>query len=393
MASAFFMGREKSRMMEADERGWYEPDGYVCPDCVKDDFLKEVIRENACRRECDYCKRRTRAHSAAPVATLMESIGNAVFYYYSDPTDGMMIWDNEEDDWLVPSTSTEDALMSLPLDCDGKLFEDITAAFVYNEWVATAGGIWTGSHPHQEMHSSWDHFVRIVKYEVRYFFDHAQSNSIDEQYEPATLLPTIGSLVKRLGLLGSLPVGTPLFRARKKDQEDFSLDAEQLGAPPSEMASAGRMNPAGISYLYLAFDQKTALAEIQHSQSDQSAIGQFEILRDLQILNLTKLPDLPSIFDDNRRDKREELIFLESFIEEITKPVEKDNRKHIDYVPSQVVSEYFALVFQPSNGERLDGILYPSAVNPGGCNLVLFPTERSYNRRFDQVDFESGWLL
>ena len=43
MASAFFMGREKSRMMEADERGWYEPDGYVCPDCVKDDFLKEVI--------------------------------------------------------------------------------------------------------------------------------------------------------------------------------------------------------------------------------------------------------------------------------------------------------------------------------------------------------------
>jgi len=232
-----------------------------------------------------------------------------------------------------------------------------------------------------------------VKHEVRYFFDHALPNSTDEQYEPATLLPTIGSLVKRLGILDTLPVGTQLFRARKKDQEDFSLDAEQLGAPPSEKASAGRMNPAGISYLYLAFDQQTALAEIQHGQSDQSAIGQFEVLRDLKILNLTTLPDLPSIFDDNRRDEREGLIFLENFIEEISKPVTKDGSEHIDYVPSQVVSEYFALVFQPGKGEHLDGIVYPSAVNTDGRNLVLFPSERSYNRRFDQVDFKSGWML
>ncbi len=387
------MGREKSRILEAEERGWYEPDGHVCPDCVEDEYFKDVIRENACRRECDYCGRRTRSHSAAPVADLMEPIGKAVFYYFNDPTDGMMTWDNEEGDWLISSTDTQDVLMSLPLDCDEKLFEDIAEAFVYNEWVETAGGIWTGSHPHQEMSDLWSRFVYIVKHEVRYFFDHALPNSTDEQYEPANLLPTIGSLVKRLGILGSLPLGTQLFRARKKIQEDFSLDAEQLGAPPSGKTSAGRMNPAGISYLYLAFDQQTALAEIQHGQSDQSAIGQFEVLRDLKILNLTKLPDLPSIFDDNRSDEREGLIFLESFIEEISKPVTKDGSEHIDYVPSQVVSEYFALVFQPGKGEYLDGIIYPSAVHPGNRNLVLFPSERTYNRRFDQVEFQSGWLL
>jgi hypothetical protein len=43
------MGREKSRMMEAEERGWNEPDGYVCADCVDDAFLKDVIRGNACQ--------------------------------------------------------------------------------------------------------------------------------------------------------------------------------------------------------------------------------------------------------------------------------------------------------------------------------------------------------
>ena len=380
-------------MMEADERGWYEPEGYVCPDCVEDEFLKEIIRDNACQRECDYCGRRTRSHSAAPVLELMEPIASAVFCYFNNPTDAYVPYDSGEGGWLLDSTDTGDVLESLGLECHPDLFEDIAKSFVHDEWVETAGGTWMGSHPNEEMGYLWDHFVRIVKHEVRYFFDHSLPNSTDEQYEPATLLPTMGSLVKRLGLLDSLSVGTQLFRARKKDQNDFSLDAEQLGAPPSEKASAGRMNPAGISYLYLAFDQQTALAEIQHSQSDQSAIGQFEVLRDLKILNLTKLPDLPSIFDDNRSDEREGLIFLESFIKEISKPVTKDGSEHIDYVPSQVISEYFALVFQPGKGEYLDGIVYPSAVHPGSRNLVLFPSERTFERRFDQVGFQTGFML
>jgi hypothetical protein len=110
-------------------------------------------------------------------------------------------------------------------------------------------------------------------------------------------------------------------------------------------------------------------------------------------LNLTKLPDLPSIFDDNRRNEREGLIFLEHFIEEISKPVTKDGSEHIEYVPSQVVSEYFALVFQPAKGKNLDGILYPSSVHSGGRNLVLFPSERTFEPIFDQIGFLSGWML
>ena len=81
------MGREKSRMIEAEERGWHEPEGYVCDGCVEDVFLKEIIRDNACQRECDYCGRRTRSHSAAPVLELMEPIASAVFCYFNNPTD------------------------------------------------------------------------------------------------------------------------------------------------------------------------------------------------------------------------------------------------------------------------------------------------------------------
>jgi hypothetical protein len=85
------MDREKEEMMEAEELGWYEPDGYICPDCVKNAFFKDIIRENACHRQCDYCACRTPAHSAAPVAVLMKPIGSAVFYYFDGPTDAMMV--------------------------------------------------------------------------------------------------------------------------------------------------------------------------------------------------------------------------------------------------------------------------------------------------------------
>ncbi len=388
------MGREKSRMMEADERGWYDPDGFVCPDCVENTFLKEIIRDNACQRECDYCGRRTRSHSAAPVAVLMEPIADAVFYYYNDPTDGGMVWDSEEDNWPCDSVSTRDVLESLGLYCHDVLFEEIEQSFVYNEWVGTADGFWTGSHPHEEMGYEWDRFARVIKHELRYFFDHDRSNSVDEEYKPASFLPTIGKLAERIGLVADIEAHITLYRTRgRKKDEHWPLDANELGAPRSEKASAGRMNPAGISYLYLAFEQETALSEICSSEFEQSAIGIFKVARNLRVLNLILLPALPSIFNANSRDEREELLFLEAFVEEIKKPIEKNGSEHIEYVPTQVVSEYFALVFELKNGEQLDGILYPSAVHPGGRNLVLFPTERGYERKFDQVEFiDAYWF-
>ena len=318
------MGRDKNRMEIAEERGWYEPDGYVCPDCVEDDFLKEIIRENASQRECDYCGRRTRSHSAAPVVVLMEPIADAVFYCYNDPTHGGMVWDSEDGNWLVDSVSTYDVLGDVGLECHDDLFEVIVNSFFYDEWVATAGGIWTGSHPHEEMGSDWDRFARVVKHELRYFFDHVRSNSVDDEYKPATFLPTIGRLVKRLGLISTIQTDTTLYRARGRNKNDhWASEASELGAPPPEMASAGRMNPAGISYLYLAFEQDTALSEIRSNQYEKSAIGTFKVARNLRVLNLTRLPPLPSIFDSNGRQEREELLFLESFVDEIKKPIKK----------------------------------------------------------------------
>lgn len=51
--------------------------------------------------------------------------------------------------------------------------------------------------------------------------------------------------------------------------------------------------------------------------------------------------------------------------------VEAGSRDHIDYIPTQVVTEWFRTVFHFGKSS-LDGILYPSTQNPRGHSLVLF---------------------
>lgn len=385
------MGGAKQSWLETQERGWSEPDKCVCPDCVEDDFLKDVIRENACQRMCDYCGHRTRSFSAAPVEVLMEPIARTVFFYYNDPTDACVPYDGGC--FIFDPTHTDDVLMELGLECNDELFNDISEAFVNFGWVPAANGHWASSHEHEILSYSWSSFVEIVKHNVRFFFlDDPDSCCHEyEEYEPRRLLQAIGRMVNELSLVKQLPAGTMFFRVRERHQEDgWALDADQLGAPPAQLARAGRMNPAGISYFYLAFEQQTALCEVLQCPPCSAAVASFNSQQELSVLDLSSLPELPSIFDHASRDVREALLFLRQFVEEISKPIRKDGQEHIEYVPSQVISEYFALIFRHAEDRHLDGILYPSAIRPGGRNLLLFPSNRGYERNFDQVIFLSA---
>ena len=85
-----------------------------------------------------------------------------------------------------------------------------------------------------------------------------------------------------------------LYRARTF-QSDASLEkalersSETLGSPPSELAMPGRMNAHGISVFYGANQQLVALAEVRPPVGAQVAIGRFEIVRPLRLLDLSAL--------------------------------------------------------------------------------------------------------
>jgi RES domain-containing protein len=130
------------------------------------------------------------------------------------------------------------------------------------------------------------------------------------------------------------------------------------------------MNPPGVPMLYAAESPGVAIAEIR---AKSAYVGVFELLRDVTVLDLVDLPNVPGVFAGDERWRRLALSFLHDFRDDIMKPVARDERTHIDYIPTQIVTEFFR--HHGAGNVAFDGIRYPSAVVANGGNLVLFAVQ------------------
>ena len=175
-------------------------------------------------------------------------------------------------------------------------------------------------------------------------------------------------------MVKTLPAGTELLRARRHTTTEHYDTMADLGTPPAYKATTNRMSPAGISMFYGAFDAKTAVAEVCSDPGDVSPMvttAPFLLKKPMRVIDLSAVPPVPSLFDRQRAEQRVPCIFLRSFVEDFVKSVQKDGREHIEYVPTQIVTEYVRRVFRDQSGEEVHGIVYPSAV-ADGMSCVLF---------------------
>ena len=119
---------------------------------------------------------------------------------------------------------------------------------------------------------------------------------------------------------------------------------------------------------YGADNEKTAFVEtFEPSAKKEKAMSfaTFRSTRPLRLLDLARIPSIPSLFDETRYDDRMSLIFLHGFKRDAVKPVVRDGSEHYEYVPTQIVAEFFRHVFALRGGNRLDGIRFQSS-RPGG---------------------------
>lgn len=141
----------------------------------------------------------------------------------------------------------------------------------------------------------------FVKHETRYLFSVAPDQNANfrdpEEVPPSAFLERLGGLVTENGLIKTVLKGTRLFRARVHDRKQSFSSAEELGTPPVEAARySNRMSPAGIPMIYGAFDLKTAFSETYDPAFDKGktvTIGEFQVARDVVVLDLTDLPEVP----------------------------------------------------------------------------------------------------
>jgi len=126
--------------------------------------------------------------------------------------------------------------------------------------------------------------------------------------------------------------------------------------------------------MYASENERTALAETANTKGDY-AVGVFTTERNALILDLTRLPRIPSIFeevsDTLEYEPRVALPFLGEIARNISRPIVRDEHVHIEYVPTQIVTEYLRTV-TTIDGRQIDGIRYKSSRSNAATALVLF---------------------
>jgi hypothetical protein len=223
--------------------------------------------------------------------------------------------------------------------------------------------------------ASWEQFCEAVKREAEHGADADPRDEDHDMISVDTMLDALHEIVQESGLIRTLPADRILYRVRAHQKAEVCTTRETLGPPPPEKAPTNRMSAAGVSVFYGAFEMATALAEAGFSMpadSDWTLTGAaWQCARPLQVLDLSELPPVPSIFAASR-DWRGALLFLGEFAESISAPVVHDRRAHIEYVPTQILTDYFRRQALAIDGSALDGIVYPSARRRGGRSLVVF---------------------
>lgn len=387
------MGRAKQAWMEAQDRGWDGLDRHVCVDCVDDVYLASLVDASAHHTGCDYCGNTD--VSTAEVSCILDAVKTGIHYGFNDEANAGVPYSK---DFPIEYLSTQDVLEGT-LSNEGvnwcnELIEDVAGALHEVGWVEAPEGDFFGSYGHQRYRWSWSAFVAAVKHQSRFHFhvDKSVDEYGDRPISPAEMLGFLGHVFEHNQMVQTISADAVFLRVRKGV---WPLLAGEAGPPPHTKATGGRMNPAGIPYLYLAFDQTTALHEARAVVGDAVTVSRWQPSRELRVLDLTHQPKCMSIFE-GRDPTQDYAIFLWHFLEDISKPLCKDDIPEIEYVPTQLVCEYLAQVFSP-DGKPLDGLIYPSALT-AGKNFVLFPERgqryvKSSLESFGMVKFQSAEVI
>ena len=134
----------------------------------------------------------------------------------------------------------------------------------------------------------------------------------------------------------------------------------------------------------LVLEKETAEREVLE-WSKRWFTAKFKSKVDIPIIDFSILPEIPSVFEPTLYDTRHNRYFLYAFRDELTLPVSKDGKEHVDYVPTQIVSEYFRYQFKDGSGSGVQGIRYPSVKHRGGINLAIFSSSNEELQDFFEL--------
>jgi hypothetical protein len=365
------MGYAKRMWEEEQRRRYHTSDDTVCVECFDDSGIKGFIQDNAEVTFCSICERASPTPNAVAADRLLAYFLETVDEHYED-ANGSAPYDSEaENGFAVRTFGLYELIYNTlpdiaPYETLEWLYSKLKDDVVYCEkdWQVMTQG--------EALVSGWEQFCRAVKHESRFMFfieDDTEDDGEPYRVRRGEMLTELAEIIRASDLVKTIAVGTRIFRVRDHDADQPLATPAQLGPPPLAFAkTAGRMNAAGIVVLYGSYQKSAALAEATGNKPHLT-VAEFETLKELTVVDLTDIPPVPSIFEGGAR---ESLQFLHHFAEDVSEPFSPDKSEHIEYAPTQIVSEYLRQRLQGSQGEPIQGLLYRSAKEEGSTNLALF---------------------
>ncbi|MGH4038361.1 MAG: RES family NAD+ phosphorylase [Sphaerochaeta sp.] len=165
----------------------------------------------------------------------------------------------------------------------------------------------------------------------------------------------------------TIPKLTKLYRGRILNSKT-SYSKSEMGAPPKGKAKAGRINPDGISCLYLSDTIETTFYEIRAGLNDKAIVADFILKEEVTVVDLTGIDAISPFTWINSEAAIEDLAsniqHLKTIASEIARPLCKSD-KVLDYLPIQYICDYI-------KSENFDGIKYKSTLHEDGINYAFF---------------------
>ena len=212
---------------------------------------------------------------------------------------------------------------------------------------------------------SYRKFDRAVRREFRY------ARTLEQE----EFLKTVAATSHSRSI--TMKAGCVLWRAQlgydwREEQQDGQSFEVQAAHPPARMkplagkASDGRANSRGITCLYLATKQETAVLEVRPLIGSYVSVAQFKVLNDFRLVDCSavKINNLIRLLKEDWTPEEIEKQVWSDINIAFSKPVERGDDS-IDYVSTQTIAETFKL-----NG--FDGIAYKSSYGENGFNIALF---------------------
>lgn len=378
----------------------------LCYHCIGDDYLRDEIKSEGKRRKCSYCERSAKTYF---ISDLAERIDSAFEQHYvltsenPEPWEYALMSDKESRyDWTRDGQAVTWAIMDAA-DIPEEAAIDVQIILEdkhgdFDSWAAGEETPFSSNSYYAEKGASdaawqeeWRNFEKSIKTEARFFSNSALEylKSVFENIHEMQTKDDRPLIVKA----GPNTNVSDLFRARVFQADDKLETALMrpdihLGSPPSSLAKAGRMNAHGISVFYGANDPSVALAEVRPPVGSQVAVARFEILRPLNLLDLTALDFVTvrgSIFDSDFINRLERAAFLAKLSQRITKPVMPDDEA-FEYLATQAIADFLSTEADP----KIDGLIFPSAQVAGeSLNVVLFHKAS----KIEELDLPKGTEL